>query len=100
MSALIGTKNTFVAGDASLANRTIVAAGESALILGVYIGSDSGTDAVTATDADGNTILRLAVAENATEDFTAPLIISNGFIVTSTNSSADTAITVVWRPGA
>ena len=93
----IATKITVVGGSQSESERTIVAAGESALILGAFAGSFT-NDVVTAVDVDGAHLFCIRVPQAITEEFTVPFIADNGMIIESGGSSASTIVTVMWRP--
>jgi hypothetical protein len=90
-----------MAGNASAADRTIAAAGNSVLILGIYAAeTNNSVDTVTFSDlaSSPSVLLTLRVPADDTEDMTTPFITSNGFIVDETE--ATTFITVIYRPDA
>ena len=99
MAEYISTRNGRVLGNASAANRTLIAASTSALILGIYVAADGVADIVNIQDADGNAIADIAVGADDTGSITTPFLISNGLLVVSGASAATTYISVFYRPG-
>jgi len=97
MSSLIGTRIVSVAGTATLGDRTLVAAGDSALILGVYVAETTGTGDDLIFTSGGTTILTMS-ALDATAVMDTPFIVSDGFIVGV--AEGGTFTTVIFRPGA
>ena len=92
-----GTRISNVVGDADLATRTIVAAKESALIVGIVV-TGSVTDTLTFSDSSGNTLVTMIVLANTTEIMNIPFLADKGFVIDSTLSTS--FITVIYRPGA
>lgn len=98
MSALIGTRIVHLAGNASLGDRTLIAAGDSGLILGLYLAeTNGGADDVIFTEG-GTTVATLAVVADGMAQIEIPFIVSNGFVVGT--AVATSFITVIFRPGA
>jgi hypothetical protein len=75
----------------------VVAANESALIIGIYVAATA-NDIVDFTDSADVTLATIAVGANDTESIQTPFVVSNGFIADVT--LATSFITVIWRPGA
>jgi hypothetical protein len=97
MPAYVGTRINTFAGDAVLGLRTVVAANESALIIGIYVAATA-NDIVDFTDSADVTLATIAVGANDTESIQTPFVVSNGFIADVTLSTS--FVTVIWRPGA
>lgn len=97
MPSGVATRHIQVLGDSSLEDRTIVPAGESALILSINMASVS-ADFLSITDADGNTIATIATLSGDTNDITVPFIVSNGLLITSIGGLGTTFVTVFYRP--
>lgn len=97
MPASVGTRINTFAGNAAAGLRTVVADGDSALILGIYV-AGTAADIVDFEDGDGTNICTIAIAADDTESITTPFLVSNGFVAEVT--LATSFITVIWRPGA
>jgi len=98
MAEYTGTKTARVLGNASAANRTLIAANRSALILGIYVAADGVADIVNVQDASGNAIGDIAVGADDTGGINTPFLVDNGLLVVSGASAATTYIMVIYRP--
>lgn len=98
MAEYHGTRTARVLGNDTAANRTLIAAKRSALILGIYVAADGVADLVNVQDADGNAIGDIAVGVDDTGGISTPFFIDNGLLVVSGAGAATTYITVIYRP--
>jgi hypothetical protein len=90
MPSGVATRVASVNGADSEALRTVIPAGDSALIIGISAATDGVPDAVAIQDADGNAIAVIAVAADDTDDITVPFIVDNGLKIESSLSTPDT----------
>jgi hypothetical protein len=92
---MVGTRISHIAGDASLADRTISSG--SIRVLGILVAntSDAAENTTLIKDNDGDTIMTLEVGPNDSEDFTVPWVADNGFIVEAESDAATVFVTVV-----
>ncbi len=102
MHEIPGTRIVRVVGSDSEADRTIIPAGSSATIMGIFTSADGVADTVTARTGDGVTdIAFLAMAIDEDPSIEVPFIVDNGLRVVSNDRGsglATTSITVIWRP--
>lgn len=97
MSSGIGTRVSRILGNDSAGDRTPIALGASATILGIYVACDGVLDIVTIQDAGGTPIISLACGADDTVDMQTPFIIDNGLLIVAGTGAATTIVTVIYR---
>jgi hypothetical protein len=95
----IATRNTYVLGNAALADRTIDS-GNPIMVCGIVVSNmdDTTEDTVHLTNAAGTTIMTIECNVNDTQTVETPWLADAGLIVTFAGEDVNTAVTILWRP--